>query len=193
MSLSQSDWIIKCNAKPALSVTANTWVEAGVSTVGAALYGIRWQTARLDHTKTCQWHSSHDSDVSLSASGTSLERASDQKIRHCWRSWVRDVEQKGETVKPSLVVLLGVIIPICWGKIDEWVDKWMMEEEIPLSGWNWMASSGMDRGRTGGTWCRGCCQGQDSGIFVFSIITPRYVPTFCATIVPLVIPPATLA
>lgn len=57
---------------------------------------------------------------------------------------------------------------------DEWRNKWMM-----VGWWGggnslvWMELDGElgDGGGMRATWCRGCCQAQDSGVFVFSIIT----------------------
>lgn len=83
-----------------------------------------------------------------------LER-SDQKARHP-EELSLDV-RLGKKEKQRTV---GCCVVVCYyfhllGKreMNGGINGWWVgggEEEIPLSGWNWMASSGMHRGRDGG-------------------------------------------
>lgn len=94
---------------------------------------------------------------------------SDQKTHHPEK--LRFGFEVGKKESEPLVVVLFCVIISIW-EMNGGINGWWVGggvEEIPLSGWNWMASLGIG-GRDWRPWCRGCCQPQDSGVFVFSII-----------------------
>lgn len=75
-------------------------------------------------------------------------KRSDQKTHHAKKAEIDARFEKRREGEPVVVVLFCVIISICWGKgeMNGGINGWWFgggEEEIPLSGWNWMASLGM--------------------------------------------------
>lgn len=85
-----------------------------------------------------------------------------------------DARLQKEGTETLLAVVLWCVIYfylLGWREMKGGLNEWCVsgeEEEIPLCGWNWLVSL---EGGMGDTWCRGCCQTQDSRVFVFSIIT----------------------